>query len=38
MSENKEITTYPFLAFVSFEGSKKVYSFGSESDDYHVDD
>lgn len=37
-SENTETKVYPYLAFVSFEGSKKVYSFGSDTDDYHVDD
>lgn len=37
-NENSETKVYPFLAFVSFEGSKKVYSFGSDSDDYHVND
>lgn len=28
--------TYPFIAYVSFTESKKVYTFGCDSDDYHV--
>lgn len=38
--ENKEeiIENYRFLAFVSFEGSKKMYTFGTNSDEYEVND
>lgn len=34
--EQKPTRTYKYLAFVSFKESKKVYSFGSDSNDFHV--
>ncbi len=43
-AEKKEETaetsavTYRYLAFVSFEGSKKMYTFGTDSDDFEVND
>ncbi|MCH4286954.1 MULTISPECIES: regulatory iron-sulfur-containing complex subunit RicT [Bacillota] len=36
--EQKPSRTYKYLAFVSFKESKKVYSFGSDQNDFHVGD
>ncbi len=33
-----EKRTYPYVAFVSFKGSKKIYTFGSENNDYRIGD
>lgn len=36
--QKQQSRTYKYLAFVSFKESKKVYSFGSDSNDFHVGD
>ena len=36
--DQRPARTYKYLAFVSFKESKKVYSFGSDSNDFHVGD
>lgn len=33
-----EPVVYPFIAYVMFEGSKKIYTFGSNEDTYQIDD
>lgn len=36
--DKKVSRTYKFVSFVSFSESKKIYTFGSDVDDYHVGD
>jgi len=34
----QDTKTYPYIAFVSFKESKKIYTFGTDSTNYHVGD